>query len=143
MYTMVTIAASIWVLSAARGVLQPIAIAALILFLLSATARFYRRFLPESWAFSGRLAGVGSAATFGLAIVVLGTMITDNVNQLRLNLPTYEANVDRAWTGKPALCDSDGAGYRLVIGLGECCRNRCRVYQCPDHYFLLHAVYFH
>ena len=42
MRIMVTIAASIWVLSSARGVLEPIAIAGLIWFLLSATARFYR-----------------------------------------------------------------------------------------------------
>jgi predicted PurR-regulated permease PerM len=98
MRLLVSVAAAIWILSAARIVLQPIAIAILIWFLLTATARFYHRKLPGSWAARPRLAKAGSGLTIGVALLFLGIMTVESVAQIRRNLPAYEANLDRLLT---------------------------------------------
>lgn len=96
MHVMVTIAATVWLLSVAQSVLQPLAIAGLLWFLFSATTRFYRGLLPQDWRGAAGLARTASAATFLVGIVALGAMVSDNVQELRRNLPTYEANIDSA-----------------------------------------------
>lgn len=90
------LAATIWVLAIARDVLQPVAIALLIWFLLNATARLYRRTLKGTKLDSPRFARIATAATFCLAFLFVGGMLADSVQQLRSNMPSYEANLDRA-----------------------------------------------
>lgn len=89
----VAVAATLWLLMQARGVLEPLVIALLLWFLLNAGARLYARVLRGEGAEPGRLAQTLSAAT-GLILVGLLSIITANsVAGLRARMPDYEANL--------------------------------------------------
>ncbi len=96
MKTVVTLAATIWLLVIARDVLQPLAIAVLLWMLLNAMARLYSRCLEGTRLDSPRVARTATAATFCLAFLFVGGMLADSVQQLRSNLPVYEDNLDNA-----------------------------------------------
>jgi predicted PurR-regulated permease PerM len=89
---LVGVAAAIWILIMARGVLQPVAIAVLVWFLLAATTEGWRALLPDGWRRAARLASV---VTFGAAFLALGALAAGSADELRASLPLYEARLDR------------------------------------------------
>ena len=110
MRLMVTLAATIWVLVQARGVVQPAVIAVVVWVLLRAVADFYGRLLPEAIPRPRPVAMTLSAASFVVAIVALQGLVTANILLLRQNLPTYEANLNHAIERLSARVGFEGAG---------------------------------
>jgi predicted PurR-regulated permease PerM len=96
---LVGLAAALWLLIMARGVLQPVVIAGLVWFLLDAVAEGYRRVIPPGWRRARRWAGVASVATFAAGFVALGLLAAGAAQELRASLPLYEARLDRLLAG--------------------------------------------
>lgn len=87
---LIGLAAAIWVLSTARAVLQPLAIAVIVWFLLEAATAGFRRLMPGGGA-SARAAAV---ATLAAAVIGLGAAAAGNAQALAARLPAYEARLD-------------------------------------------------
>jgi predicted PurR-regulated permease PerM len=107
------VAAAIWVLSTARGVLQPLAIAALVWFLLEAATAGFRRLLPGS----GGLARAAAVATLAAALIGLGAAAAGNAQAIAARLPAYEARLDAlvaGWAGALGLEDTLYLGRLLA-----------------------------
>lgn len=96
MRLVVTLAASIWVLVQARGVLEPAVIGLVIWVLLRAGGSTFEGWLPRSVGNRRRIGMLMSAGAFVLIILVMQGMVADNVRDLRTNLPVYEQNLDLA-----------------------------------------------
>lgn len=111
--SVIAIAATVWLLIVARDVIQPVMLALFLWFLTNSVARFYTRLIsPGATAptMPARLAGI---VTFAILFVLMSGLIANNVDQLRDNLPTYEANFDRmiaSLTGKLGLTESFRVG---------------------------------
>lgn len=90
----VSIAATLWLLIQARSVLEPFLIALFLWFLLSAVASNWARLVRGPDAIPNRLERTLSAFLLILATVMLASMIASNAEQLRGQLPSYEANLD-------------------------------------------------
>lgn len=90
----VAIAATLWLLTQARNVLEPLMIALFIWFLLNAVAATWSRFLRGPDVSPTRLERWLSAVLFLLVLVLLALMVASSADQLRSQLPVYEANLD-------------------------------------------------
>lgn len=89
----VAVAATLWLMIQARGVLEPLLIAVLLWFVLNALARVYARLGGAPGAEPGWIAQT-LAALSGLGLIaVVGIMTANSVAGFRANLPAYEANL--------------------------------------------------
>lgn len=91
----VAVAATLWLMLQARGVLEPLLISILLCYVLRAMARAYARFIAGEGAEPSWRVQVLAAVTLVLVLIFLVSMVSDKAAQLRANLPTYEANIDR------------------------------------------------
>ena len=89
----VAVAATLWLMIQARGVLEPFLLAILLWFLLNAIAAFYARLALGPSGEPGLLARVLAGLTGLGLIAVVGLMASNSVASFRRNLPTYEANL--------------------------------------------------
>lgn len=90
---MVAVAATLWLMIQARGVLEPLMIALLLWAILNALAGVYARLAGGPEARPGPVAKV-LATLSGLAVITgVGAMTATSVAGFRANLPTYEANL--------------------------------------------------
>lgn len=89
----VSVAATVWLLSVARGVLEPLVFAILLWFILNAVAGVYARALRGPDAVPGTPAQLLGALTVIGAVVGLSIMTSNSLADLRENLPTYETNL--------------------------------------------------
>ena len=90
----VAIAATLWLLTQARSVLEPFLIAIFIWFLLNAVAATWARFFRGPGVAPTRLERGLSAVLFLLVLVMLTLMVVTSAEHLRDQLPVYEANLD-------------------------------------------------
>jgi predicted PurR-regulated permease PerM len=95
MRIVVALAATIWLLIAVRSVVQPLIVSIMIWFILSATAGFYTRIFLGPGRPPTRLAKAASALTFVVAFVLFSAITVENAEQVKANLPIYEANLDQ------------------------------------------------
>lgn len=113
----VATAATIWLLVAARSVLQPLVIAIFIWFVLTATARAYTRLIRGPSATPTRLAKGMSVLTVVVVVVLLSMLVAVNVERVRDALPVYEANLDALIRDLAMrLGAGDAVGLRDMIG---------------------------
>ena len=87
------VAATLWLLVQARGVLEPLVIALLVWFVLNALARFYAARLHGAGAAPSRIVQVSSAVTLVVVLAGVVAMTANKAAEIRGNLPTYEDNL--------------------------------------------------
>lgn len=93
----VGVAATLWLLIEARGVLEPLMISVLIWFVLEAVARQIAR--AGGRTHPGTWARAGSAAVFFALIAGMSVMIANSVEGFRENLPSYQENLRAMLSG--------------------------------------------
>lgn len=90
----IAVAATIWVLNVASGVLQPMVIALFVWLLLNVTARAVQRLLSRAGIESSRIAKAVSALLIVLAVVWFGLLLSQSAATLAAQLPVYEERLD-------------------------------------------------
>jgi predicted PurR-regulated permease PerM len=110
----VSVAATLWLMIQARGVLEPLVIALLLWFLINAGAGVYARAIHGEAARPGRLPRLLSAASGLVIIAVLSIMTANSVSSLRANLPVYEENL-RAMVARVG----DGLGLEGLLDVQQ------------------------
>jgi predicted PurR-regulated permease PerM len=88
------VAATIWVLSVASGVLQPLVIALFVWLLLNVTARAVQRLLVRTGVESTRIAKAVSALLIVRAVIWFGLLLSQSAATLAAQLPVYEERLD-------------------------------------------------
>lgn len=89
----VSVAATLWLLSMAQGVLEPLVISVLVWFVLNALAGIFARTFRGHDAKPGLLARVLAALSVGLALFWLSVIGANSLTRLAERLPQYEANL--------------------------------------------------
>ena len=90
----VAVAATVWVLSVASGVLQPLVIALFVWLLLNVTARAVQRLLRRAGIESSRIAKAVSALLIVLGVIWFGLLLSQSAATLADQLPVYEERLD-------------------------------------------------
>jgi len=98
----------LFVISAAKDLLTPVAVAMLLWFVINSLSRFLGRFKPNGQPMSGWLRLSGSLAIIGIALVLVGEMVARNVPIMVEKAPQYQANFDGMW-----------AKLSAFVGLGQ------------------------
>ncbi|MEW5424269.1 AI-2E family transporter [Amorphus sp. 3PC139-8] len=91
----VTTAAIIWIMITARGVLQPVAVALVVVLVLSAATHKATMLLPRTFRKAEMVARILGAAVVLVVFLTLGLFIAENIAELHANLTLYETNLDR------------------------------------------------
>ncbi|WP_108660925.1 AI-2E family transporter [Acuticoccus kandeliae] len=95
MRTAVTIAAVIWILITARGVLQPLAVGLVVWLVLSASTRKITSLLPGRFRRGKTTVRIIGAFSVVVILLTLGVFVGENIAQLHANRAIYEENLDR------------------------------------------------
>ena len=110
----ISAAAGLWLMIAARPVLQPLLLSGLIWFLLSASAHGVARFTKGEGAEPSLLERVLTTLAFALGTVIVGAMILSSADDLRQNMPVYSDNLNRMLGGL-----GNGLGLDVAVDLSK------------------------
>jgi len=112
----VAVAATLWLMIQARGVLEPLIISLLLWYVLQAMAGAYARLFGGPEATPSKGVQLLSAITMLLILTALVAMVSAKTDQIRRNLPTYEENLDAMISGLARLVGlPEGTGLDRLI----------------------------